>query len=97
MHTALRAKKYDEYANKFVKNHTAGIIVNLGCGFDSRYKRLNRKPNLFIDLESFSPNFKFIEDWSYFDEHHPKVGWMNIMGKFNYFKYVQWTVFYRII
>jgi methyltransferase (TIGR00027 family) len=213
-HIVLRTKKYDEYADRFVKNHPEGIIVNLGCGFDSRYQRLKRKPNLFIDLdlpevinikkevfkesdnyklmgqsifdkewldelkklkkpvlfiaeglfmylkpdllnpwlidlshafpgsfllfenvlekytrgfnkkivdfklrkeigvegdvsyyfglkksndlESLSPNFKFIEDWFYFDEHNPKVGWMNIMGKFNYFKYVQWTVFYRI-
>jgi methyltransferase (TIGR00027 family) len=213
-HIVLRARKYDEYTHTFVKNHPNGIVVNLGCGFDSRYQRLKAKPWLFIDLdlpevisikreifkesdsyklvgqsifdeewflelkdmkrpvlfiaeglfmylkpallnpwlidlshnfsgsfllfetvvekytrgfnkkmvdfklrkeigvegdvsyyfglknsrdlEEISDDFNFIEDWSYFDEHHPKVGWMNIMGKFNYFKYVQWTVYYRI-
>lgn len=213
-HIVLRAKKYDDYANRFVENHPDGIVVNLGCGFDSRYQRMRVKPWLFIDLdlpevisikkeifkeadgyrlvgqsifdkdwfqelksmrrpvlfiaeglfmylkpellnpwlrelssdfsgsfllfetvvekytrgfnkkivnfklrkeigvegdvsyyfglkkssdlEELSDNFEFIEDWSYFDEHHPKVGWMNIMGRFDYFKYVQWTVYYGI-
>ena len=214
VHITLRAKKYDEIAEDFVKKHPDGIIVNLGCGFDSRYDRLKQKPFLFIDLdlpemisikksvftetesyrligqsifnrdwlervksyhcqvlfmaeglfmylhpeelnpwlkevaksfpnsylffetvakkytrglnqkmvevklrrelgvegdvsyhfglsdsrdlEKLSNHFEWIEDWSYFDDKNPKIGWMNWMGKIRYFKYVQWTVFYRI-
>lgn len=213
-HIAIRARKYDEYAEKFIEDHPDATIVNLGCGLDTRYHRLKTKPKHFIDLdlpeviaikstilkedaiykmipqsifdnewllelkknhgpilfiaeglfmyldpnklnswlkhladsfpeshllfetvvkkytrgfyqkitefklrrelgitgdisyhfgldhsrelEGLSHNFKFLEDWSYFDETHPKVGWMNIMGKFDYFRYVQWTVYYKI-
>lgn len=213
-HIALRAKKYDTYADAFVKDHPDGTIINLGCGLDARYHRLAQKPKLFLDidlepmiaikrelveetkeyrmigqsifdsawleevrhlegpklfiaeglfmylspdelnpwlmrladdfsgsyllfetvvekytrgfnkkmvefklrkefgvsgdvsyhfglkqsddLESLSPHFKLIEDWSYFDENHPKVGLLNLMGKIKSLRYVQWTVFYRI-
>jgi methyltransferase (TIGR00027 family) len=214
VHIALRAKKYDEVAEDFIEKHPDGIVVNLGCGFDSRYYRLKKKPFLFIDLdlpemisikkgvftetesyrligqsifnrdwleqlksydspvlflaeglfmylhpeelipwlketaegfpgselvfetvaekytrgfnkkmvefklrreigvegdvgyhfglfnsrdlEKLSGHFQWIEDWSYFDDKNPKIHWMNWMGKVHYFKYVQWTVFYRI-
>ena len=51
VHIALRAKKYDEVAEDFIEKHPDGIVVNLGCGFDSRYYRLKKKPFLFIDLD----------------------------------------------
>ncbi len=213
-HITLRAKKYDDYATEFIKHHSNGTIINLGCGLDSRYQRLSKKPKLFIDidlepiiaikkeilkenevykmigesifedhwfeelrktegpklfiaeglfmylnsnqlkqwlkklaesfdgsyllfeavvekytkgfykkmvelklrnqfgvsgdvsyhfglqqsndLESISPKFRFLEDWSYFDENNPKVGMLNVMGKFSSLKYVQWTVYYKI-
>lgn len=214
VHIALRAKKYDEVAEEFIEKHPDGIVVNLGCGFDSRYQRLKIKPFLFIDLdlpemitikkgvftetesyrmigqsifnrdwleqvksyhcpvlfiaeglfmylhpeelnpwlkevaesfpnsylffetvskkythgfnqkmvelklrqeigvegdvsyhfgltdsrdlEKLSDHFQWIEDWSYFDDKNPKIRWMNWMGKFKMFKYVQWTVYYQI-
>ncbi len=215
IHIALRAKKYDEAAAAFIEQHPDGIIVNLGCGFDTRYHRLAAKPFLFIDLdlpemiavkrqvlretesyrmtgqsifdrnwldqlktyrspvlflaeglfmylqpealipwlkeiaenfpdselmfetvtdkytkgiyqkmvefklrkeigvegdvsyhfglkdsrdlEKISPHLRWMEDWSYFDERHPKAKAMNWMGKFRAFRYVQWTVHYRIL
>jgi hypothetical protein len=47
-------------------------------------------------LEDLSRKYTFIVDWTYFDDHNPKVGWMNVMGRFKSLKYVQWTVFYKI-
>lgn len=214
IHIALRAKKYDQAAEAFIEQHPDGIVVNLGCGFDTRYHRLARKPFLFIDLdlpemiavkrqvltetesyrmtgqsifdrnwlkqlktyrspvlflaeglfmylqpadlipwlkelaedfpesellfetvtdkytkgiyqkmvefklrkeigvegdvsyhfglkhsrdlEKISPQLQWMADWSYFDERHPKAKAMNWMGEFRSFRYVQWTVHYRI-
>lgn len=48
------------------------------------------------ELEDLSTKYTFIVDWTYFDDHNPKVGWMNVMGRFKSLKYVQWTVFYKI-
>ncbi len=41
VHITLRAKKYDEYANSFLKENPNGIIVNIGCGMDSRFQRID--------------------------------------------------------
>lgn len=215
VHLALRTKKFDATAEAFIEKHPDGIVVNLGCGFDTRYHRLRQKPFLFVDLdlpemieikrqvvtetesyrligqsifnhawidqikaykvpvlflaeglfmylqpselipwfkkiavdfpgsellfetvtekytrginqrivefklrkeigvegdvsyhfglkdsrdlEKISAKFQWIQDWSYFDEKHPKAKAMNWMGKFKMFKYVQWTVHYRIL
>lgn len=215
VHIALRAKKYDETVATFVAKHPDGIVVNLGCGFDTRYYRLKKKPFLFIDLdlpemiaikrqvftetesyrmigqsifdrnwmkqlktyrcpvlflaeglfmylqpkelipwlkeiaeafpesellfetvadkytkglrqkmvefklrkeigvkgdvsyhfglkdsrdlEKITHRLQWLEDWSYFDERHPKAKALNWMGSFSTFRYVQWTVHYKII
>ena len=41
IHITLRAKKYDEYVNSFLKENPDGIIVNIGCGMDSRFLRID--------------------------------------------------------
>jgi methyltransferase (TIGR00027 family) len=51
VHIALRAKKYDEYARAFMASHPDGIIVNLGCGMDSRFHRIDDGSQLFFDLD----------------------------------------------
>jgi methyltransferase (TIGR00027 family) len=39
-HIALRARKYDDYAREFIRQNPRGLVVSLGCGFDTRYWRL---------------------------------------------------------
>ena len=51
VHIALRAKKYDEYARDFIARHPDGIIVNIGCGMDSRFHRIDNDRQLFFDLD----------------------------------------------
>ncbi len=41
VHINLRAKKYDEYANSFLVENPDGILVNIGCGMDSRFHRID--------------------------------------------------------
>ena len=47
------------------------------------------------DMEAWSPRLKFVEDWTYFDEAHPKMGWMNWFARWPLFRWAQWTVRYR--
>ncbi len=51
VHINLRAKKYDEYAQAFLKNNPNGIIVNIGCGMDSRFHRIDNGKLIFFDLD----------------------------------------------
>lgn len=37
----LRARRYDDYAQDFLHRHPQGVIVNLGCGLDTRFERLD--------------------------------------------------------
>ncbi len=51
VHIALRAKKYDEYAREFIARHPDGMIVNIGCGMDSRFHRIDNGSLIFFDLD----------------------------------------------
>jgi methyltransferase (TIGR00027 family) len=48
---ALRARRFDDYARDFLKRHPNGIIVNLGCGLDTRYHRLADQRVVVYDLD----------------------------------------------
>ncbi len=50
-HLALRAKKYDEYAQNTLKKHPLGPIINIGCGFDTRFYRIDNGRAKFFDLD----------------------------------------------
>jgi methyltransferase (TIGR00027 family) len=51
VHIALRAAKYDQYARDFLATHPNGVIVNLGCGLDSRFHRLDDGKVVLYDLD----------------------------------------------
>lgn len=40
VYLALRARHFDTYAQDFPERHPDGVVVNLGCGLDTRYHRL---------------------------------------------------------
>ena len=215
VHINLRAKKYDEYAQAFLAENPNGIIVNIGCGMDGRFHRIDnekmtffdldlpemieykkqfyketdryhfiaasvfdyswmdqvekigKRPVLFMaegvfmyldgnkvkelilklqsrfpgselvcevvtefftrkpwnrmvalklnqqlgagkgagftfgirnsrELETWHPGIKFLDDWSYFDTRHPRLGWVGRMGKMKMMRGVQYTVHYRL-
>lgn len=50
-HIAIRARKYDAIANAFIAQHAPAIVVNLGCGFDTRYWRIHHEQCEYIDLD----------------------------------------------
>jgi O-methyltransferase involved in polyketide biosynthesis len=51
VHINLRAKRYDEYAGSFLKEHPDGVLVNIGCGMDSRFQRIDNGRMTCLDLD----------------------------------------------
>lgn len=46
-----RCKRFDMTVKSFIDEHPDGTIVNIGCGLDTSYERLNRKGLLWYDLD----------------------------------------------
>jgi O-methyltransferase involved in polyketide biosynthesis len=44
--TVLRAKQLDEWLRAFLKANPQGVILNLGCGLDTRITRINPSPDV---------------------------------------------------
>ncbi|GEK15986.1 class I SAM-dependent methyltransferase [Aliivibrio fischeri] len=42
---SLRTSYFDDLACNFLNDHPDGVIVNVGCGLDSRFERINNKIN----------------------------------------------------
>lgn len=51
VHIAIRAKKYDDYARDFLQRFPDGVIVNIGCGLDARFQRIDNGRVGFYDLD----------------------------------------------
>jgi O-methyltransferase involved in polyketide biosynthesis len=39
--TVMRARQFDSFARAFLSRHPGGLIVDLGCGLDTRFERLD--------------------------------------------------------
>jgi hypothetical protein len=50
-HITIRAKKYDSIANDFISKNKGCLVVNLGCGFDTRYWRIDNRKCVYFDLD----------------------------------------------
>lgn len=50
-HIALRARKYDAIANAYIQTHPGCTVVNLGCGFDTRYWRIDHNNCTYVELD----------------------------------------------
>ncbi len=48
---ALRARKYDEVVDDFISSNPQGLVVNLGCGFDTRYWRIDHARCEYVELD----------------------------------------------
>lgn len=49
--TAIRTEILDELTLEFLAKNPDGVVVNLGCGLDTRYYRLNNRKVLWFDLD----------------------------------------------
>jgi O-methyltransferase involved in polyketide biosynthesis len=50
-HTVLRAKRYDEYILSFLERYPEAAVVNIGCGLDQRFERVDNGKIRFFDLD----------------------------------------------
>jgi len=50
-HIALRARKYDSIVNDFISKNPSSTVINLGCGFDTRYWRIDNKKCEYVELD----------------------------------------------
>ncbi len=50
-HIAIRARKYDSIINDFISKNPSSTVVNLGCGFDTRYWRIDHRKCEYIELD----------------------------------------------
>ena len=48
---SMRSRKFDQYTQKFIDKYPDGLIVSLGCGFDTRYWRTHLNTNQYIELD----------------------------------------------
>ena len=48
------------------------------------------------EMETWHIGIEYLDDWSYFDTRHPRLGRMGMMGKIKFMRDVQYTVHYRL-
>ena len=46
-----RVKYFDKITNDYISNNPSCTVINLACGFDTRYWRINNKNCKFIELD----------------------------------------------
>jgi len=46
-----RCKRFDLIISGFIKNNPNGTIVNIGCGLDTTYERINNQSIMWYDLD----------------------------------------------
>lgn len=51
LHIALRARKYDALSNAFIHSNPGCTVVNLGCGLDTRYWRIDHENCNYMELD----------------------------------------------
>ena len=81
---AMRSKVFDNWVYNLAQKNPNAVIIHLGCGLDSRVKRLNVS-NLFYDVDfpsviserkkyfSESENYKMIENQKNSLKNHKKI------------------------
>jgi O-methyltransferase involved in polyketide biosynthesis len=50
-HIALRTRKYDALINDWIARNPSSTVVNLGCGFDTRYWRIAHQKCRYLELD----------------------------------------------
>ncbi len=47
----LRARQYDRWARAFLANHPNPVVVEIGCGLDARFVRLDYGTGRWVDMD----------------------------------------------
>ncbi len=49
--TMMRARQFDRFAQGFLKEHPAGTVVDIGCGLDTRFGRIDNGQMDWVGLD----------------------------------------------
>ena len=49
--TVMRARQFDHYARSFLEVHPGGLVVDIGCGLDTRFYRLDNGYMSWLGLD----------------------------------------------
>ncbi len=49
--TVMRARQFDRYARAFLAHHPGGLVVDIGCGLDTRFERLDNGEMAWLGLD----------------------------------------------
>lgn len=47
-------------------------------------------------FENWDASYKFLDEWTYFDDKEKKLGWYRLLSKIEVIRKVQWTVHYQM-
>ena len=48
---ALRSRRFDRYVSDFLSKYPQGTIINLGCGLDTRFYRIDNGTVIWYDID----------------------------------------------
>jgi methyltransferase (TIGR00027 family) len=51
VYLSLRARRFDRYAVDYIRRNPGAVVVNLGCGLDTRFHRIDDGKTFFYDLD----------------------------------------------
>jgi len=81
----INALKKERWKKKFQRDHHLGTDVTLYFGIQ------NGK-----DLEQWGQGIRFLDEWTIFDDHEKKLGWMNLFSFSKRLRKAQWIVHYQL-
>jgi len=50
-HIVIRAKQYDDYIRDYLSRYPEAAVINIGCGLDDRFSRIDNGSVAFYDLD----------------------------------------------
>lgn len=48
------------------------------------------------EIEILGNGIRLLREWSYFDDHEKRLGWFNLLGRFDQIRKVQWTLHFAL-
>jgi methyltransferase (TIGR00027 family) len=77
--------KKERWKKKFQRDHHLGPEATLHFGIQDGK-----------DLESWGQGITFLDEWTVFDDHEKKLGWMNLFSFSKRLRKAQWIVHYQL-
>jgi O-methyltransferase involved in polyketide biosynthesis len=77
--------KKERWKKKFQQDHHLGSDVTMYFGIQSGK-----------DLESWGQGIRFLDEWTIFDDHEKKLGWLNLFSFSKRLRKSQWVIHYQL-